>query len=108
MFLSIIFCFFAAFGVFQVLYAFACYMTRGKGDVHKEVHRLVPITNDMNDIEGYIRYLALKDNEENVILLNMTDDVETIRLMRLLAAEFEFVYIMTKDEYIEYIEDGIE
>ncbi len=103
MIITILICFFAAYGVFQLLYAFACYMTRGKGRIHKAVHRLVPVTDDTSDIEGYIRYLAIRDNSENVILLNMTDDIETIKLMRLLTAEFDFVYIMSVEEYLEYI-----
>ena len=78
-------------------------MTRGNGRIQRRVHKLVPVTDDANDIEGYVRYLALKDNEENVILLNMTEDKNILDVMRMLMAEFDFVYVMTPYEYAEYV-----
>ena len=78
-------------------------MTKGKGKIQRRVHRLVPVTDDAKDIEGYIRYLALKDNGENVILLNMTEDKDILNIMRTLMAEFDFVYAMTPYEYTEYV-----
>ncbi len=78
-------------------------MTGGKGRIQRRVHKLVPVTDDTNDIEGYIRYLALKDNDENVILLNMTENKELKDIMRMLMAEFDFLYVMTPYEYIEYV-----
>lgn len=92
-----------AYGLFQLLYAFACYMTKGRGKIQRRVHKLVPVTDDAKDIEGYIRYLALRDSDENVILLNMTKDEEIINIMRILTSEFDFVYVMTPYEYEEYV-----
>ncbi len=101
--LSVIICFFTAYGVFQLLYSFACIMTKGRGKIQRRVHRLVPVTDDAKDIEGYVRYLALRDNDENVILLNMAEDKDVLNIMRMLMAEFDFVYVMTPYEYAEYV-----
>lgn len=100
---AILICFLSVYGVFQLLYNVACYVSKGGAVNPDDIHIVIPVTNKSFNIEAYIRYLAIKSESESVILLNMADDAEILNTIYILASEFDFVEIMSYDEYIDYV-----
>ena len=101
--LSVLICFLSVYGIFQLLYNVACYISKGGAVNPDDIHMVIPVTNKSCNIEAYIRYLAIKEENESVILLNMADDAEILNTIYILASEFDFVEIMSYDEYIDYV-----
>ena len=101
--LSVLICFLSVYGIFQLLYNVACYISKGGAVNPDDIHMVIPVTNKSCNIEAYIRYLSIKEDVENVILLNMADDAEILNTIYILASEFDFVEIMSYDEYIDYV-----
>ena len=101
--MSILICFLSVYGVFQLLYNLSCYVTKGGAIAPELTHKIIPVTNRSCNLEAYIRYLAIKEDDKNVILLNMADDAEILKTIYILSSEFDFVDVMSYDEYIGFV-----
>lgn len=106
--LSLILCFFAVYGIFQLLYDIACKTAKSDLTVPKQKHIAINANANPESLESYIRYLSFNENGTEIILL-YTDDasLETKKLIELLCAEFDEVNAFTADEYKNYISDFI-
>lgn len=105
--ISVLICFLSVYGILQLLYNLAYHMTKSESNLQRRAHKIVVVTNDSLNLESYIRHLAIKEEDENVILLDRADDHEMIHLMYNLSNEFDFVSVMSFDEYMRFIENDL-
>ena len=105
--MSIILCFFAVYGVFQILYNIACKISKSELCFPQKMHRVIFADKNADKLEGYIRYLALREEKEKIIIIPAfdNDDAEGSRLIEILCAEFDNVDSMTLEEYAKYIKE---
>lgn len=100
---SILICFLSVYGIFQLLYNFACSFGKSAKCKLKYSYRVIGVDDDTENLEGYIRNAAMKEEREPLIIVNYARDGETAQLGRILEGEFDIVRSMTSDEYMQYI-----
>ena len=106
--ISIIMCFLSVYGVFQIIYNFALYLTKNNKTTPIFVHYLVVADDTSTEIEAYVRSLALKmDKNDRVIIVTACESPEIIEMLLLLEGEYDFITLMSPEEYMEYIDSSI-
>lgn len=102
-FLSIIICFLAVYGVFRLIYAITLFLLDSKKFEPKSSHRLIAVNDHSSNIEGYLRALAIREEGENIIILDHTKSDEMQQILQILEGEFGFITVMDNAQYIDYI-----
>ena len=106
--ISIIMCFLSVYGVFQIIYNFALYLTKNNKTTPVFSHYLVIADDNSSEIEAYIRSLSLKmDKNDKVIVIPNCHNPEISEILILLEGEYDFITLMSVEEYISYIDDII-
>lgn len=105
LFLSILVCFLTVYGAFQILYSISLKLSAPDKINIGHCHRAI-IVKDEEDLEAYIRGLetSLMSNEFVMLVDCMMSESMTILLSRL-ERVFDFVKVMTIDEYADYIKE---
>ncbi len=106
--MSILVCFFALYGVFQLFYNISLYLSSNTKIKTGHIHRLVIIDDKCEDVEAYVRFAgeSIKDGEL-IILLNCSNRAEISNLIYTLENSFNYVKVMTHEEYYNYINEII-
>lgn len=73
------------------------------------IYCILPVKNQEENIEGIIRHfarktLADKNQFTELIIINLDSTDETLSILHVLSKEYPFVHILSKDEYITFIE----
>lgn len=106
--ISIIMCFLSVYGVFQIIYNFALYLTKNNKTTPMFSHYLAVADDTSTEIEAYVRSLALKmDKNDKVIIITNCESPEIIEMLLLLEGEYDFIVLMSPEEYINYIDSSI-
>ena len=106
--MSIVMCFLAVYGVFQIIYNFALYLTRNNKTQPIFSHYILVADDNSTEIEAYIRSLALKMNKnDKVILITTCKSEEIKKILLLLERKYDFISLMEPEEYITYIDDTV-
>lgn len=107
-FISIIMCFLSVYGVFQIIYNFALYLTKNNKIMPVFSHYLAVANDNTTEIEAYVRSLALKiDKNDKVIIVVNCDSPEIKEILLLLEGEYDFIVLMSPEEYINYINSSV-
>ena len=101
-------CFLSVYGVFQIIYNFALYLTKNNKVTPAFSHYLVVADDTSVEIEAYVRSLALKiDKNDKVIIITNCESLEIKEILLLLEGEYDFIVLMSPEEYIDYIDSSI-
>lgn len=100
-FTTLVICFLSVYGTFQLLYNISVKVSTNK--IPSDKLHSVLIIDDSADAECYIRNLLLKRTEEEVFILNLSENNDTARILEILCYEYPRIKITKKDDYIEYI-----
>ncbi len=104
-FMAILVCFLAVYGVFQLLYNIAVTLSKSDKTKLNHIHRLITVSDDIEGLEAYIRSVELTIKEgEFIILLNCTNNDIAQRYLDIIKEDFSYVKVMLPDEYEEYID----
>ena len=102
-FMSVLVCFLAAYGTFQILFNFAVSFSTSNKIKMCPGHQLIIIKDDCESLEAYLRSVEMKiEDGDLVILLNCSEDTNILKLLEILEGSFAFVRVMMPEEYIEY------
>lgn len=107
------FWFFAIIGFCEIIRRIiSCFL---KEDAHKEMYIILTVKNEEENIEDIIRSLVWKysSNEDfvtlpHIIVVDLGSTDATFDILEKLTDEYPFLYPMTKDHYIEYLQNIME
>lgn len=102
--ISIVICFLSVYGIFQLLYNIACKMPKPPKTAKINSHRVVVADDNSNWIEGYVRVMAMQEEEERLFIINKSENAEMTEILDILSAEFSFVEPVSAEEYIKYMQ----
>ncbi len=106
--ISIIMCFLSVYGVFQIIYNFALYLTKNNKTTPAFSHYLAVADDSSTEMEAYVRSLALNiDKNDKVIIVADCESMEIKEMLLLLEGEYDFIVLMSPEEYISYIDSSI-
>ena len=104
--LLIFLCIFALYGIFTAAYDLLFRGIKPKTD-SMHIFKTV-ITENLDNAEEYIRYFSARDDRnEKVLILCHRQDEESKTAARILEAQFDFVTVLTEDEYFERIDTAM-
>lgn len=105
-FISIIICFLAVYGVFRLIYGIALFLSDGKKFKPKLRHEVVVVDDSSKDVEAYVRSIAMREEGQSLVIINRCQSEEMQQLLQIICGEFGFVAVMTDEEYTEYIKSS--
>ena len=103
-FLLFIVLFFAVYGVLQIIAKSVFGFNREKSDA-LFVHRVIGVSDCQETIEGMIRSVVWEDTREELIVVDTGSTDETSEILKRLEKCYDFLKIMTMEEYVEYLRD---
>lgn len=104
--LSILVCFLTVYGAFHILYNISLRLSAPDKIKLSHCHRTVIVKNEDDGLEEYIRAIEMTlTNNEFVILIDCLISESMSVLLAQLEREFNFVKVMTLDEYADYIKE---
>ncbi len=92
-------CFFAAFGVVQ----FFDILIKDKAKANSKIMSVIPLHNNEEEAEGLIRSAFL--NHDKIIAVDYGSFDNTVEILNSLKDEFPGLYVLTQEEFIEYLKD---
>ena len=95
--------FFSIYGMLHlILHGILAFRTeQSSGNISN--HRIIMVQNGAEYIEGLIRSLSWQEIHEEIIVIDLASTDETPEILRRLASEYEFLLVMTEQEYEEYL-----
>ena len=96
--------FFAVYGVLQIIAKSVFGFNREKSDA-LFVHRVIGVSDCQETIEGMIRSVVWEDMREELIVVDTGSTDETSEILKRLEKCYDFLKIMTMEEYVEYLRD---
>ena len=102
LFLFVVF-FFAVYGVLQIISKSVFGFNQEKTEAIF-VHRVIGVSDCQETIEGMIRSVAWEDMREEVIVIDMGSKDETSEILKRLKEYYDFLNVMTMEEYIKYLQ----
>ncbi len=106
LFLSILVCFLTVYGAFHILYNISLKLSAADRIRLSNCHRTVIVKGEEEDLEAYIRGLeATLTGNEFVILVDCLMSESMTMLLEQFERVFNFVKVMTIDEYTDYIKE---
>ncbi len=101
--MAIVLSFFAVYGILQLI-AKGLFSSRSRcGECPIYVHRVIGVKNCEDAIEGMLRTLVWEDIREDLIVIDLGSTDETGEIIRRMEIEYDFLHIMTLEEYQEYM-----
>lgn len=101
--MSVIICFLSVYGTFHLLYSLAQHLNKRISTEHLYFHTVIGADESTENIEEYVRKAALQNDIKSLAIINYSDDKDYKQLLDILQSEFEFVSVLTPDEYKDYI-----
>lgn len=104
--MSVVLCFFAVYGFFQILYNIACKIAKSDLCIPEKKHILICVDKNTDKLEGYIRYISMQENMDKIILLcnpECKNNPESKKLIDIICSEFDEAEVMNITEYNDYI-----
>lgn len=105
--LMTVFCIFAVYGAVRFVFFLYGYFFSINNKSSIKRHTVIFLKNNENEAETLIRTMAFERNPvwgELVAVLRGSSD-ETIKILRRLEKEYEFLHVMDMEEYISFIEE---
>ena len=107
-----IICFFAVYGVLQLAVRIAESAHEVGLSELRTPYTVMPVKNREDDIEALVRSEAwrmLYQNPErrvgDIVVIDLGSEDETLTILRRLSREYDFLHPMTKERYIEMLEE---
>ena len=99
--LWILLAFFGAFGLVEfVRFAYTDWNCS-----ERDFYVIIPTNNDCNNIEGAIRNAIIATDTRSLIVLSDATDSESIYILEKLHQKYEYIKIMSTDEYIRFLKN---
>ena len=100
----VIFSFFAAYGIVQMIVK-GVYLSRTeKGKPPDCMHRVVGLKDAEDSVEGLLRSLTWVDATEDIIIIDYGSTDETGEILRRLCMQYPCLRVVKPEEYIAYME----
>ena len=102
--MSVIMCFLSVYGVFRLLYSVVMHLSGNKKLAAGDIHKIIAANDESTALEGYLRTELMSDNTTDVIVVDLSTTDEMKKLLKAVESEFSFVTVMSRSEYLNYIE----
>lgn len=111
-FVSAVICFFAVYGVMQLFLRFAAGL-RPPGNIHTgDVYTVMAVRNQEESVEGMIRSAVWKAlarqggrTINDIVVLDLGSEDETRDILQRLEQEYDFVHVMSREDYIDAVKE---
>ncbi len=101
--MPVVICFLSLYGIFHLLYSIAGGLCKSAKIKSRYSHNVIAVDDFSENTEAYVRQLAMQEEEASLIIINYTESKECKQILDILEAEFDFVKVLTPNEYAEYI-----
>jgi cellulose synthase/poly-beta-1,6-N-acetylglucosamine synthase-like glycosyltransferase len=93
----------AVYGIVQLMAKVLFSIRRREEGCPVCVHRIIGVKNCQDSIETLIRSLVFEDIREEIIVADFGSTDETTEILKHLEREYDFLHIMTLQEYLNYM-----
>ncbi len=93
--------FFAAYGIVQLIVRMVFFSRRRRCEDALS-YRVLVLQNSQETAEGLIRSMAWDDVGDDLIVVDVGSVDETPEILRRMELEFDFLHVMTPEEYQKY------
>ena len=101
----IIFSFFAIYGALQLIAKSVFSFRAAKIPDSVKLCRVLFVKDCADSVEGIVRSVTWEDTREEIFVVDLGSQDETLLVLKNLEREYTWLHGMTKDEYIAYIGD---
>lgn len=102
LFIIIILCFFAVYGVIQMFMGMLKSFRRSQLEKTLFWHTLVCVKDNADILEGLLRSYAYEETE-NLVIVDAGSNDDSVEIAERYAKENAFVHIMRPEEYIDFL-----
>ena len=106
-----ILCIFAVYGAVRFILELSLRVCRSNLPKELGRHTVVFFHNDEDRVEGWIRALIrektldIGEELDDIIAVDTGSEDDTLRILKGLSAEYDFVYAMSIEDYIRFIKE---